>query len=470
VTHDRVYRWRIGAVAAGFLAVLGLLYASPFLLAATVVPLAYVVYGALSSVPADAAVRVERTFENPTPFPGQHVGVTLTVENASAATLPDLRVVDGVPDELPVVEGSPRGCYALEPGESATLSYVLATKRGEFTFEDPLVRLRPLSAAHVVTTSVPAAGEGQLSAVTPVSEAPVGSTTLLRAGTHPTDAGGEGLEFRSTREYQAGDPMNRIHWRRFAKTGELTTVSFREERAVRTVIVVDARPPGRVTPVAGTPTATALCGYAAERLYEALDGAGVVTSVTALGVDAADPEVPTGPGGLPWVDGDADDAAGMARLLFDAVQAVASATTTGPEAPSADGESGPEAEASAARDRHDGAGARATTADGGSIAGGSAAASRRLFERFPPTAQVVFVTPLLDDWPVEFVRTLVERDYPVTVVSPDATGTGSSGDAVVGVERDLRLGAVDDTGATTVSWHRADSIEVALADSLADLV
>ncbi|WP_123537118.1 DUF58 domain-containing protein [Halosimplex salinum] len=484
MSYERVSRWRVGAIAAATLVALGLLYASPLLLAATVIPLGYVVYGSLSTVSPEAAVRFDRSFETATPPPGEAVTVRLTVENDSAATLPDLRVVDGVPDDLAVVEGTPRGCFALRPGESATVTYDVVARRGDFQFADPLVRLRPLSAGRVVTETVPAAGETTLSSLDPVSAAPVGSVTTARTGTHPVDSGGEGLEFRSTREYRPGDSINRIHWRRFARTGELTTVSFREEQAIRVVVVVDARPVGRVRPRAGTPTAASLAGYASERIYETLAEENVTTSLAAFGVDGADPSVPTGAGPVPWVDGERANATAVARTVFEAVRQVADdsdgeagvggrgdGTRRATDAPSVGGRGRPTGTGATA----DGQGASEPAPAGAAsppeapAPDGGADDVRMLLSQFPGTARVLFVTPLLDDWPVSFVRRLRRRDYPVTVLSPDGTGSDSIGGTVVARERDVRLADLSATGATAVDWDRTESIEVALSAALSNL-
>ncbi|QPV62076.1 DUF58 domain-containing protein [Halosimplex litoreum] len=508
MSHERVFRWRAGAVAAGTLVALGLLYASPLLLAATTIPLGYVVYGALSSVPADAAVRIDRSFDEATPPPGEAVTVRLTVENVSEATLPDLRVVDGVPDDLAVVDGSARGSFVLRPGESATVAYDVVAKRGDFAFADPVVRLRSLSAGRLVTETVPAAGEAELSSLDPVSAAPVGATTPVGTGTHPTDSGGEGLEFHSTREYRPGDSIGRIDWRRFAKSKELSTVSYREERAVRVVLAVDARPVGRVRPHAGAPTAASLGGYAAERLYETLVDGDVTTSVAAFGVDGGAPSVPTGAGPIPWVDGERADAAAVARTLFDAVQRVADdpdpdsgAGEAGSVAPSADRDRAGSAAANGAPTAGEkSAAANGAVGDDGPVDGdgavgddgavGSGAAGDRqrpterpdqaapdggadavelLLSQFPATAQVVLVTPLVDEWPVSFARRLRRRGYPVLVLSPDATDGGSLGGRVAGHERDLRLADVSATGATAVDWDPDDSVEGALVAALSRL-
>ncbi|QLH79572.1 DUF58 domain-containing protein [Halosimplex rubrum] len=473
MSHERVYRFRVGAVAAGALVALGLLYASPLLLAATAIPLGYVVYGAVSSVPADAAVAVERSFSEATPPPGESVTVRLTVENVSEATLSDLRVVDGVPDDLAVVDGSPRGSFVLRPDETATVAYDVVAKRGDFAFADPVVRLRSLSAGRLVTETVPAAGERELSSLDPMSAAPVGSATPVSAGTHPTDSGGEGLEFHSTREYRPGDSIGRIDWRRFAKTKELSTVSYREERAVRVVVAVDARAVGRVRPHAGAPTAASLGGYAAERIYETLVDGDVTTSVAAFGIDETASSVPTGAGPVPWVDGERDDATAIARTLFDAVQRVADDPDAGEGSVTATdgavGDDGPADDGAVSEDGAAGDRAESTTRREPAAPDGGANAVDILLSQFPATAQVVLVTPLVDDWPVSFVRRLRRRGYPVVVLSPGATSEASLGGRVAGHERGVRLADVSATGATAVDWDRDDPIEGALAAALSRL-
>jgi len=116
---ERVTRWGGAVAAAAVLAAAGAAARRPVLLLAAAVPLMYVVYGSLSAIPVPEAVVAERRIE-PSPVPpGYPVEVTLTVTNEGAETLPDVRVVDAVPADLAVADGSPRGAGALDPGESA---------------------------------------------------------------------------------------------------------------------------------------------------------------------------------------------------------------------------------------------------------------------------------------------------------------------------------------------------------------
>ena len=482
MTHRRVERWGVGLVGTLALTGFGVLYANGTLLVAAVIPLTYVLYGAVSRVPPTVDVAVERTFDQPDPRPGDAVTVTLTVENVGERVLSDLRVIDGVPDELAVTDGSPRACVALPPGEAATLSYTVVAKRGQYDFADPVVRLRSLAATETLTEAVAADGDVTLSCANTVTDAPVQDAALPRAGTLPTDTGGSGLEFYATRQYQSGDPMNRVDWRHYAKTGEFVTVEYRQEQSIRTVILVDTRPVGRVTARPGYPTGAELCAYAGERLYDALDAAGIATTVTAVGVDGDALDGLVGPDGLPWVDPEDNAHAGHARRVFSELQDVADrdaatdaldevrerwqTSAAVPGTPGTNGDQAPdETEPVDTAMTADG-GADPTSPDGG----GTDERIRRILARLPPTAQVVVCSPMLDDWPVELARALSVRGYPQVVVSPDVTGGDSPGQRVLGASRGLRLQGSERVGATTVSWRLDQPIDYALRRSLPHLL
>ncbi len=445
----RVHRWAGGLAGALVLVGVALLVGEPRLLAAAVIPLTYVVYGSLSRVPADAALAASRSVTDAQPTPGEPVPVELTVRNTGVAAVTDLRLIDGVPDELAVIDGSPRACVSLRPGEAVTLNYALMAKRGSYTFDSPATRVRSLSASDTVTVDLTASGDTTLTCANTVSDVPLVDATLPRAGTLPTDTGGSGLEFHSTRSYQHGDPINRIDWRRYAKSGELTTVDYREEQAVRTVLVVDARPAARVTPEAGYPTGAELSAYAAERLLDALSVTGVVTSVAVVGLDAEDIPGGLGPDGLAWVDESDDHAAARAATVFDGVGRAANREET-----------------------DDGAGDTVTTPYSSveTVAdGGLAAEVAALLARLPPTAQVVVFSPLADSWASSLVESLTVRQYPTTLVSPDLARRDTVGTALFGLDRANRLKRAELSGATVIDWDLDNPIDAALRASLAEL-
>ncbi|MEF8871956.1 MAG: DUF58 domain-containing protein [Haloarculaceae archaeon] len=474
MTYRRIKRWGIGLVATLALTGFGLLFARETLIVAAAIPLAYVLYGTLSQVP-DGDFTVTRTFETPDPTPGETVRVTLTVENTGESVLTDCRIIDGIPEELAVADGSPRACVAIPPGEATELTYSVVAKRGEYDFGNPTVRLRSLAATERQTETVPVEGDETLSCANAVRDAPVQDATLPRAGTLPTDTGGSGLEFYATRQYQSGDPMNRVDWRHYAKTGEFVTVQYRQEQAIRTVLIVDARPVGRITPQPGYPTGAELCAYAGERLFDALSSAGVAASVTAVGVEQGALDGLVGPDGLPWVDPESSGHRDShARTLFSGLQSVAErgAETSSLADVLAQRQTGdglataPSPERTASVDESDREPTETTVAPDG----GLDEQTRHLLARLPPNAQVVLCTPLVDDWPADLARSLAVRGYPLVVVSPDVTGTDTIGQRIVETTRQFTLQTIERTGATTVSWDIDQPIDYALRRSLPHLL
>ena len=443
-------RWDVGFVAGLFVIGWGLLLAEPILVVASVIGLVYVLYGSVSGLPETVGLSATREFERVGFGPGESVDVKLRVENTGDSVLPDVRVADGVPEELGVTEGSPRGAFPLAPGESLSLEYTVILQRGRFEFDQPVVRIRSLAGTDQQTLDVPAEGENALVCSETASTPPLRTATLQHAGTVPTDTGGSGLEFYSTRQYHPGDPMSRINWHQVAKTGEFVTVQYRRERATRTVVIVDCRPCTRVTPWAGYPTVGALSAYAAERVYEVLQEQGVVTSLTAVGLGDELPHL-TGPDDLPWIDPGSKD--GSVTALFRganrAARGASHELSIQPPSPGFDG-----SRQTAVTPR----------ADGGESASERDRTERteRLLSRLPSDAQVIVCSPVLDNWPVEFGRELSLRGYTCTLISPDATTGMGYGQRLGGIHRRLRLKMLERSGVTVTDWPIDQPVEYAL--------
>ena len=433
MTRYSHHRWSVGLAATLLLVSVGLLYGSsaPFLLA--VVSLAYVAYGALSSYP-EPVVGIERSLSPETPTPGSTVTVSVTVTNDGERTLADARVVDEVPDELAVVGGTPRAGLSIPPGESRTFTYEVMAKRGEYAFGSPTLRVRSISGSRVVTETVEPSGASTLTCSTTVEGTPLERTARERTGTLPTDSGGPGLEFHSTRDYRPGDPINRLDWRRLARTDELSTVNFREERATRLIVVLDARFPTRIAPHPGYPTGAGLAAYAGERVYEALQSAGHQVGVTALGLEHADL---ASEGRLPWVDPPAEGGStAAARTLFEAAARAESDASEVPDP----------------TQRTDDA--------------TESAFGEQLLARLTPGAQVLVVSPLLDEEPVALTGTLRAHGVPVTVLSPDVTVSDAAGGRLAAIRRRNAVTTLQYRGVTVIEWPPTESLEVVLDRSL----
>ncbi|MFC7073410.1 DUF58 domain-containing protein [Halovenus rubra] len=463
MNRTRVPRWNVGLLATLALAAVGLLYANATLLGATLIPLSYVLYGAVSTLPAKRQLTVERSVGSATPAPGTPVDVTLTVENESENVLPDVRLIDGVPDELIVTEGSPRLCTSLSPGERRTISYSVISRRGTYTFDDPVVRLRSMAGSDRETTEIDVNGRDTVVCLSPLKTRPRETQTTRHTGTVTTDSGGSGLEFHSTRQYRQGDPVNRIDWHHVAKTGEFITVRYREQKTSRTVLIVDARPVNRVTQQPGYPTAVDRSVYAAERLYDTLTEAGIDTTIAAVGLTSTETaNLEPDPAGIVWAG---SGKATTPDALFTALNRASTRTEQqSPVPPRTDLiSSQPQTEPSAQSAGNPGTAATQPSArtDGGDE-------RMRLLNQIPPDASVMVCSPFVDNWPLALCRA-VTGEHDLVAVSPDPVNGDSTGQRVVGVQRRLRLRTLQGLGTSTVDWPIKQPFDTALRAALPGL-
>ena len=412
VSTRETNRWRGVTALSLFAAAVGAVLTSPAALLLAVLGVAYAAYGQLFTAPSPS-LSVERTVDDEDPDPGDEVGVTLSVTN-EGSFLPDLRIVDGVPEGVAVVDGSPRLATALRPEKTATLKYTIGMHRGEYEFDGVQVRARDPSGARETEATIRATTTvASVPSLLQLESFPLRSQTVQRVGRVSTSQGGTGVEFHATREYRPGDPLSRVDWRRLARTGELSTVQYREERAATVVTIVDAREQSHVADADGE-SAVEYGVEAASGISSALLDAGDSVGVAAFGPH------------WEWVT------PGIGRdhraRLRDALGRSRGFGTQPPER------------------RFLGA-----------------LVFRRLKKHLPGDAQVVFCSPLVDDDAVEYVRRIEAGGNPVTVISPDVTGTSTLGQQVVRVERASRIRSLRRAGIRVIDWQPEDSFSVAVA-------
>lgn len=437
------------------LAATGALSGQRTLFVAAAIPLGFVVYGALSTPSGFEDLQITRTLSKDSPLPGDRVQVTLAVENVGDSVLADVRVADGVPQGLRVVDGPTTSAFAVPANDTATIEYTVVADRGQFPFDPPTVRLRGLGAAVSRTATVGASGAETLDCRVEVADIPLRRQTTAHAGALPTDTGGPGIEFHSTRDYQHGDPVARINWRRYAKTGELSTVNYRERRAAAVVLAVDARESSDVSAHSGTPSGTAMSAYAAAQAVQPLEAGGHQVGLAVFGID--DPLTgATDPAWVPPGSGDAHHAR-LSSVLDAAVNG---------DTEVADEESDDVATESEPTVR-----AEAVTADGGTpwdgAADGKDARVKRFAGRVSPGTQIVVCSPALDEFPAMLARRLAADDHRVTAVCPDVTTTDTPGRTLAAADRVLAMDALRTTGAQVVDWTPDESLASAVSRATA---
>ncbi|WP_275738068.1 DUF58 domain-containing protein [Halorhabdus sp. SVX81] len=436
----RVERFRSMRAYAIILIAAGIVTATPMLVIAATLPLGFVLQGAVARSPSVEQVRVRRDLDPETPLPGQPVEVTLTVENVGDGAIPDLRFVDGVPDELGVTAGSPIGGGSLRSGASLSQTYTLAADRGVYQFDPVTLRARNLSGTRRSTETVEPSGEDRFECRVAIEDVPIRQDTTTYAGQLATDTGGPGIEFYATREYQPGDPVKRIDWNQYARTGSLSTVEYREQRVAHVAVITDSRPPAHVAATQTQPTGATLSAYAATLAVEVLAGEGHHVSAGALGIP--DPETGTGPPA--WVG--VEERASFAAHAGAVFNAAATGTKTTDQ------------RATAADDGAAGTAQPTPATDGGRQ-------FQRLQAQLPAGAQVLLCSPVADDAVVDLVEQLRAEGHAVTVLSPQ-TAPGTVGGRVAALERAGRIDQLRMLGAAVVDWSREEKLPIALARTL----
>jgi uncharacterized repeat protein (TIGR01451 family) len=428
-TVDRLGSGEWAVAATLSIAGLGIAVGSQVLVAAATLPLWYVAAAILGTEP-EAMVRVQRQLSGPTGSsdesvadgavsgtPGSTLTVRTTVQNAGEDAILDLRVVDGVPAPLPVVSGTPRACTTLEPLEETTLEYEVELRRGEFAFDDATVRARDLTGTVAETWEASVAGDDALRSSRVVETVPLADGTNDYAGDVPTDEGGTGLEFHSVREYEPGDPVSAIDWRRYAGTRDLATVEYRAERATRIVCIVDARSSQFRAATTSQMPAIARSTAAARRTFETLVEAGHPTGAVAI----HDNDLTTvSPGTDPATRREVSRLLDGIREPTHSIHLSYSRTET-------------------------------DIAD--------------IIDRLPGEAEAYLFSTFIDDEPTELVERLRVRGHPVRVVSPDVTAGTDVAMRLAALERETRLDRARSAGARVLDWDRERSLGVLLRDA-----
>ncbi|MFO7927766.1 DUF58 domain-containing protein [Natronomonas sp.] len=417
-------RWR-GIVAVTLLAVAaGLIAKRPPLLLVGAVGIAFAAYPRLAAVP-EPELSVTRRIAPDSPGVGDAVTVRTTIRNEGESTLFDLRVVDGVPAMLAVDDGSPRCATALRPGGETTVTYRVRARAGRHRFQPTTVLCRDASGAVELETAVTA--EDTIECAARIPAVPLRARSSYRTGPLLTDDGGRGLEFHSVEEYRRGDPASRIDWRRYARTGELTSVTFRLERLADVIVCVDARPEAYRASVDSEPHAVAHAVDAAGRIGDALFDAPHRVGLAAFGRELCFLAPDTG----------RDHAIRFQRRLVSD--------------PALDLSPPPQAVR---------AGADAVDSNG------TPALDRQLStirSRLDSSTQLVLITPLCDDGAHRIAQRFELGGGVVTVVSPDATTDRTVGGRLARLERDHRLTALRNAGIPVADWEPTEPLGAALA-------
>lgn len=439
----RTRRWR-GALFGGlFIAGIGLTLGRTDVLALAVVA-ATIGFIAASAGSPSGTLRVERRVADESLDPGVPTEVTVTVHNEGKAIAADVRVIDTVPPDVEVTKNPPAFATTLAPGESDSVSYEIVAPRGRFGFGPVLIRRGNTTASATALGEVTPAGRTEVACETMIDDLPLHREAINFVGQTPTNEGGSGIEFQSVREYQPGDPISSIDWNRYARSGELATVQYREERSTTVVLLIDNLSVGAVDHPGGINAFEYVC-YAASKGVAACVEAG---NRTGVGLVVGDDIEPTTDVGLPHQ---------TAALLSEASVVEQPLTADGGHATA--NETG---------------GGRKTDRVAGAATISPPPLRSRTRERLselrslvPSEAQFVVVSAVAHDGIVSVSDYLLRHGYATSVLSPNpetsvGETTATVGTRLAGVERQRRLRALRDGGARVGDWDVNEPIGVEL--------
>jgi len=411
-TVRRTKRWR-GVVAVSLFALTaGLLLNLPTVLMLAVVGVTFALYPALTGTP-DPTLSLDRELGTENPDKGEAVDVTVEVRNDGDETLLDLRLVDGVPPTLRVTDGTPRQAGVLRPGSSLSFSYTVTAERGKHVFDPATAVVRDLSGEREVEVSV--ASETEIDCTVADAGISLREQTLPDVGRITADDGGSGVEFHRTRDYQRGDSPSRIDWNRFAKTGGLSTIEFRRERAASVVLLVDARA-AAYRGLDGDPHAVAYGVSGARQAAASLFGSRNRIGLAALGRSPV------------WVPPDAG------RSHVDDIEETLATDATFAPTPG-DGEA----------DHDD--------------------QLAQLLERLDDRSQVLLFSPLADDAAGEAARTIEAHGHAISVINPVVTADDGPLRRFASAERRHRVSKLRNAGIPVVEWDPDRALAAAVDDA-----
>ncbi len=377
--------------------------------------LLYLALGSLLA-PPDVRVAVIRSISRDRCAVGQDVEVRLHLRNEGHRPAA-LEVFENLSEALTVTKGQPHLFLDLRAGEDFELAYTIVPGvKGEYEIGPTLLRARDPLGLHyeeeIVHDSARLVVAPKMEDVRRVRVAPRRVKTLL--GQIRSRQIGLGLEFFSLRDYAPGDETRHVNWKATARRDKLVTNEYEAERSGDAILILDARAESDVGPVARSTTElgiTATVSLAA-KILETRNRVGLIVQREVID----------------WVY------PGYGRRQLYRIVDALTHVRAGGEWPF----------------EH---------------------VAWVLARFFPPNAQVIIVSPLLDKTAVDVVADLRAHGFDVLVVSPSPVEVEKAvfgGDAAAGLayrvlkmERDATIQALRGV-ADVVDWDPRDPLAVAL--------
>jgi uncharacterized protein (DUF58 family) len=207
--------------------------------------LIFVVYISFSilSAPRGLEMKFQRQMSSSRASPDSTVTIKTSITNIGS-TLEEVKILENLPDNLSVCDGSASQIFFLPAGKTTSWSYTIKGKRGAYNLDlIDVVTSDPFGLIQK-TKSYPL--DGQLFVVPPILRLKNvvirPRRTRVYSGIVPSRTGGTGIDFLAVRDYKEGDPTHWINWRVCARyPSKFFSNEFEQERVADVGIVLDGR-------------------------------------------------------------------------------------------------------------------------------------------------------------------------------------------------------------------------------------
>ncbi len=189
----------------------------------------------------EVRLKVERKSEKMSLYEDDDVWIELSIKN-EGGSLRYLEIMDSLPDEIEVVEGSNHQILKFEEGEEKIIRYrIQCSRRGEMRIGPVKLRYRDPFDLHVQEwTSYELMDVFVLPEIQEMKGVNVRPLYTKRwVGNIKSQRLGLGSEFFSLREYMPDDAMKNINWKATARLLQPMTNEYMGERSGDVILIVD---------------------------------------------------------------------------------------------------------------------------------------------------------------------------------------------------------------------------------------
>lgn len=202
----------------------------------------YMMFGILK-FPKKVDLIVARTLKRASTAPLEPIEMSVLVENADISQA-ILSLQDPLFPSMRLLEGRLKQPFLLAPGDQIVLKYAFSASRGIYSWKSVRIVASDPFSLFELPLDIPASAKILIHPeLMRLGHIPIRPRfTRHIPGSIPARLPGSGTNFFGVREYRAGDPLRRIHWRMTARyPHKLFTKEFEQDEVADIGLILDTR-------------------------------------------------------------------------------------------------------------------------------------------------------------------------------------------------------------------------------------